>query len=441
MNRVLHGCCFVAVMLWMVLAPSAWATTTLGRGIVVEVGKGKDAKGNPTGTDVLKVRLTWGNYGGEGSLVNIEVPADAVILLDGQLAGRGEAMKPGHLVKVLVDSAYFEFYTKTGQLLTGQPPADAADACYLLTLEGAAATAPILAAIKQEVTAVKAPLLVWLDVRQGRIMGAASMGKPGLKGSGAPGGELLNRGVFHDVDASGLSIKDSKLTGALKVRFFGGNKSKVKAGETQPELPADGGFASATYTVEAAIGAGGAVTGTYKGTVEKADVSGKLSGTALRRPFVPAACTVWFRSHSLPGQTGQDVLVANAASGIGFKVQDGQVKPDYVSGSHSSRIGQVEGGTAAVENGTLRADLKILIGKPEGGTKLDVRLACQVIGGMLFGTYTATDAAGKPGGAGRLRGEVLAGDCPSTEGWNEIAFRKVVAKLKAERDAKKPQQP
>jgi hypothetical protein len=47
------------------------------------------------------------------------------------------------------------------------------------------------------------------------------------------------------------------------------------------------------------------------------------------------------------------------------------------------------------------------------------------------------DAGGKACGAGRLRGGVLAADCPPTEGWNEIAYQKVVAKPKAERAAKR----
>jgi hypothetical protein len=372
--------------------------------------------------------------------VNIEVPADAVILLDGKLAARAEAMKPGHLVKVLVDSNYFEFYTKTGQLASSRAPADVADACYALTLDGAAAFAPLLAAIKQEAPAVKAPLLLSLDCRQGRFTGAASVLKsPGsrLKNFGGPGADLLYRGVFHDVDSSGLSLKDGKLTGEVKVRYFAGNKTKVKAGETQPELPAGGAFAGATYTLEAAVGAEGAVTGTYKGTVEGTAVSGKVAGTAFTRPAAPAACTVWFRSYPLPAQMAQDVLVANAASGVGFKIQDGQVKPDYVSGSHCSRIGQVEGGTATLADGALTADLKLALSKADAAVKLKVRLEGRVIGDMLFGTYTATDDAGQSCGAGRLRGEVLALDCPPTEGWNEIAHRKVVAKLKAERDAKK----
>jgi hypothetical protein len=70
------------------------------------------------------VRLTWSNYGGEGSLVNIEVPADSVILLDGKLAERADAMKPGYQVKMLIDCSYFEFYSTTGQRVVAGPPAD-----------------------------------------------------------------------------------------------------------------------------------------------------------------------------------------------------------------------------------------------------------------------------------------------------------------------------
>jgi hypothetical protein len=428
-----------ALLLWDAFGV-AEATTTLGRGIVLEVGKAKDAKGNPTDVDRLLVRLTWGNYGGEGSVVGIEVPADSVILLDGKLAERAEAMKPGRLVKALLDCNYFEFYTKTGQLLEERPPADPADACYALTLDRAVPVMPLMAAVKMGSPAAVGSLQLLLDCRRDRIAGAAGVLKgAGSRVKGFAGNETLHRGVFHDVDATGLAVRDGRVTGAVTVRFFGGNKAKVRAGETQPELPADGGFASATYTVDAAIGANGAVTGTYRGTVEKTEVSGKVAGAAFSRPAAPAAYTVWFFPYSTPGSTAGDVLLANATSAVGFKVQDGQVKPDYVSGSHSSRIGQVEGGTAAVEGGALRADLKLLIGKAEGGTRLAVRVEGRVIGDMLFGTYAATDDAGKPCGAGRLRGEVLAFDCPSTEGWNEIAFRKEVARLKAERDAKKTQ--
>jgi hypothetical protein len=77
------------------------------------------------------------------------------------------------------------------------------------------------------------------------------------------------------------------------------------------------------------------------------------------------------------------------------------VRPDYPSGSHSKRIGQVEGGTAAVEDGALRADMKLLIGKAEDDVRFAVRVECRILENMLFRTYAATHAAAKSCGASR----------------------------------------
>lgn len=117
---------------------------------------------------------------------------------------------------------------------------------------------------------------------------------------------------------------------------------------------------------------------------------------------------------------------------IGFKVQDGTVKPDYISGSHCSRVGQVDVGTAKLADGTLGAGAKLtLYRKPVALT-----LTAILIGDSLYGTCRLAGDGGAVCDY-RLRGEVLAYDCPPTEGWNEIAWRKEVKRLKAERDAKK----
>ena len=68
---------------------------------------------------------------------------------------------------------------------------------------------------------------------------------------------------------------------------------------------------------------------------------------------------------------------------LGFKVQDRAVKPDHMSEGHCERLGQVDSGNAKLADGKLALD------------------------------------------------------CPAPEGRNEVAWRKEVAKLAAERDAKK----
>jgi hypothetical protein len=378
--------------------------------------------------------LTWSNWGAEGTVAGIEVPADALILLDGKLAERADAMKPGHLVKVLVDTGYFEFYSQTGQLDMSEPPADAGNACYALTLEDAVPTAPLLATAKLTVTPAKAPLLLHLDCRQDGIVGAAVITKrPGsrVKGSGFPGAEVLARGAYHEVEAKQVSVKDGKLTGEVTVRFFGGAKYRYndREKEKRPVLPAEGPFGTATYTLDAAIVAEGAVSGTCRGSVEGTEVTGTLAGLARARPAVPADHSIWIRPFPRAGHAEMEV---SRIAFIGFKVQGGAVQLGYISGGHSERLGEVTGGTATFANGAHTAEIQaVFLGGPATLTT-----TAKVIGGNLFGSFRLTDQAGAVC-EGRLSGEALAFDCPSTEGWGESQHVRTVEKaLRAQRDAK-----
>jgi hypothetical protein len=60
----------------------------------------------------------------------------------------------------------------------------------------------------------------------------------------------------------------------------------------------------------------------------------------------------------------------------------------------------------------------------------------RIISDRLFGSFRLTDQAGAVC-EGRLSGEALAFDCPSTEGWGESQHVRTVEKaLRAQRDAK-----
>ena len=431
---------FLAAALLFCVAGTVEATTTWGRGIVLEVGKGKDAKGNPTDTDVLKVFLTYSNYGAEGSVAGIEVPADALILLDGRLATREEAMKPGRLVKVLVDINYFEFYSTTGQFALPEPAQlrTADDGCYLLTLQDAVPMAPLLAAAKQTVMPTKASLTLRLDCRaDGSVAGAALGKRPGsrVKGFGSPGALLLARGGYHDVDTRKLSVKDGRLSGEVTVHFFGAAKSGYRDNETPPVLPAEGPFSTATYTLDATLGEQGLVKGSYTGSVEQTAVTGVLEGFSFQRPVVPAEYSVWIRT-SPRSERAETTDFGCHVARLGFQVRDGVVQPGYLSGGHDERLGELVSGTTSLDRNAFKVEAQATL----AGAAVKLSVEATLLGANLVGRYRLTKETGEVC-EGRLFGELLAYDCPSTEGMNERLYSKIAAKLKAERDAKQGEKP
>jgi hypothetical protein len=308
-----------------------------------------------------------------------------------------------------------------------------------LTLEGAVNVTPILTALKQTGPGGKAPLVLHLDCRKDRIVGAAEVAKGnGSRIKGIGGGLLiLACGAFHDVDASGLAVKNGKLTGEVKVRFHGSNRATYGSNEAPPpQIPADGVIATGAYVLDAAVGSDGAVSGTYRGAVEKTEIAGKLTGTARARPAAPEAYTVWLRPLPAPSQL-KGAINMHGIRFLGFKVRDRAVKHDHMSGGHCERLGEVASGTASLEAGKLTAEAKLSV---KGSANYTMKLECMLIGDCIFGTYRMTNETGLAC-EGRLRGELLAFDAPATEGWNEVAFRKEVARLKVERDAKRKAEP
>lgn len=87
--------------------------------------------------------------------------------------------------------------------------------------------------------------------------------------------------TYHDVDASGLTLNGTALTGELKVTL-----------NPDPYMPPDRKPVPASYTIAATVTDGRIISGSYTGTIKDQKVSGPVFGELLDQPPAPEPVSV-----------------------------------------------------------------------------------------------------------------------------------------------------
>lgn len=90
--------------------------------------------------------------------------------------------------------------------------------------------------------------------------------------------------VFHDVDAGGLKLDGTTLTGELKVTL-----------NPDPYMPPDHRPVPATFAVNAQVVDGRLIRGTFTGQVKDRAVSGPIRGELLDQPAVPEPVGIYLK--------------------------------------------------------------------------------------------------------------------------------------------------